>query len=377
MALFSRRTPDPAKRDAAAEPSGAPEQADATAETSAEAPVDQPAEAVPHVGISISTFGAGRESARPLPDAEGAASAGPAASAAAAPGTAAPAATGAEPGAPAAPRRGPATAPAPTQTVAGMPDNVVVQAALAALPAQPQSADIMNVMRQTLQGRLYARAQGDAQAQLADGKGVNLAITTYQDKRFLLVFTGGAALQASARAESAATTSVIGQDAQNLFRTAISSGYDGVYLDHATEGARLILPIALVEKALDEGEPTFAIKSLLVAERGDATPLAVAEALTRVTVWAAGGTDPSGRVGLAEARGVDGSRRIELYSHPLEVIAMGRGDRPLPITPIQLGAMLTAETGLTGVVIDPAGPWIELDRDVLAPVLALAPEPTD
>jgi len=254
-----------------------------------------------------------------------------------------------------------------------MPDNVLVQAALAALPEKPQSVDIMNVMRQALQGRLYARAQGDAQAQLADGKGVNLAVTTYQDKRFLLVFTGGAALQASARAEAAAATSVIGQDARTLFRTAIASGYDGVYLDHASEGARLVLPIALVQKALEEGEPTFAIKSLLVAERGDATPLAVADALTRVTVWAAGGTDPSGRVGLAEARGVDGSRRVEIYSHPLEVLAMGRGDRPLPITPEQLGALLAAETGITGLVVDAGGPWIELDRDVLAPVLALAP----
>ena len=370
MALFSRRKPDaappaPGATDAEAT-DAAPIDGPVGAESSpADVPGADPAEdLVPQVGISISTFGAGPASARPLPTGEPSASAPQSDGAMAAP---------AAPGAPAVQRRPAPTAPAPTQTVPGMPDNVVLQAALAALPEKPQGSDIMNVMRQALQGRLYARAQGDAQALLAEGKGVNLAITTHQDKRFLLVFTGGAPLQASARAEDAESTSVIGQDARNLFRTAIDSGYDGVYIDHATDGARLVLPIELIRKALDEGEPTFALKTLLVAERGDATPLAVAEALTRVGVWAAGGTDPSGRVGLAEARGADGSRRVEIYSHPLEVIAMGRGDRPLPITPEQLGRMLQSETGITGLVIDPAGPWIELDRDVLAPVLALAP----
>ena len=89
-------------------------------------------------------------------------------------------------------------------------------------------------------------------------------------------------------------------------------------------------------------------------------------------MWLAGGADPSGRIGLAEARGADGSRRLEIYSHPLEVLAMGRGDRPLPLTPEQLGRTLASEPGLTGVVVDAAGPWLELDRDALAPVIALA-----
>jgi hypothetical protein len=33
---------------------------------------------------------------------------------------------------------------------------------------------------------------------------------------------------------------------------------------------------------------------------------------------------------------------------------------------------VASEPSLTGIVVDPAGPWIELDRDDLAPVLALA-----
>jgi len=344
MALFSRRNK---RGDSAPMPAGstgtdaeseavpdalAPESADPSSEAvAAEASV----ESVPQVSISVSTFGQ-PDTARPIGV-----------------------------------RRPTATAPAPTETVPGMPDNVVLQAALAALPEQPQNTDIMNVMRQALQGQLYMRAQGDAQALLAEGKGLNLAITTYQDKRFLLVFSGGGPMRVSTAAEGSEAVSAIGQLAHNVFRTAVDSGYDGVYLDHANPGARLILPIALIRKALEEGVPPFELKSLLVAERGDATPLQAAEVLTRTRVWVAGGTDPSGRVGLAEARGADGVRRLEIYSHPLEVIAMGRGDRPLPLTPEQLGKTLASEPGPTGVVLDAAGPWIELDRDALAPVIAL------
>lgn len=334
MALFSRRgksedsTPQPAPDAVAAAAPADPEPQIVVP------PID---EVVPDVGISISTFGSGAASARPLL------------------------------------RRPAQTAPAPSQAVAGMPDNVVVQAALQALPEQPQNTDVMNVMRQALQGQLYVRAQGNAQALLAEGKGLSLALTTYNDKRFLLVFSGGAPMQISTLAEGAETTSAVGQAAHNIFRTAVDSGYDGVYLDHASPGARLILPIELIKKALDEGAAPFELKTLLVSERGDATPLQVAEILTRVKVWVAGGTDPSGNIGLAEARGADGTRRLEVYSHPLEVIAMGRGDRPLPLLPVQLGQTLASEPGLTGIVLDAAGPWIELDRDALAPVIALAP----
>lgn len=345
MALFSRRdkgdprTPDPAvpadEASAVVDASGdsAPVGDDVAAVTS-------PPEPVPHVGISVSTFG--QAAARPAESAPASAS------------------------------RPVATAPAPSQTLPGVADNTLLQAALRALPEKVQSAEVMNVMRQTLQGQLYVRAQGDAPALLAAGKGLNLAITTHQDKRFLLVFSGGGPLQASARAEGTDGTSAIGQPAHAVLRTAVDSGYDGIYLDHAAEGARLVLPIELIAKALDEGPPVpFELKALLAGERDDATPAAVADALTRAPVWVAGGMDAAGQIGLAEARS-EGRRLLEVYSHPLEVIAMGRGDRPLPLTPEQLAKTLASAPALTGVILDAAGPWIEVDRATLAPVLALA-----
>lgn len=334
----------------------------------ADAP-ETPAEPVPHVGISVNTFGRGAETARPLDEVVREASATNASASAAT--------TGAPTPAPARPRPA-ATAPAPSETIPGLVDNALLQAALAALPESPQAAHIMNVMRQALQGQLYLRAQGDAQALIAAGQGLNLAVTTHEDKRYLLVFSSGEAMRQSVAAEAAAATaasatSVVGQAAHNVFRTAIDSGYDGVYLDHANTGARLVLPIELVKKSLEDGAPVpFELKALLSGERTEETPAAIAEVLTRVPVWVAGGTDPSGAIGLAEARTEAGERRLEVYSHPLEVIAMGRGDSPLPLTTAQLATTLASEPALTGIVLDPAGPWIELDRDDLAAVLALA-----
>lgn len=325
MALFSRRGPS--------DESDASASSDAVEQTPKldVPPVD---EVVPHVGISVSTFGK---------------------AATAQPST-----------------RPDAAPPARTQTVPGLPDNVVLKSALAALPDVPKNTDVMNVMRQALQGHLYVRVQGDAQALIAEGKGLTLAVTAIEDKRFLLAFTGGAALQDSVRADGDAATSAVGQPASTVFQNVVAGPYAGLFLDHATSGARLILPSELITKALEESDPAFTVKTLLVGERTDATAFQVVDALTRVSLWVAGGTDESGRIGLAEARSADGRRRLEVFSHPLEVIALGRGDRPLPVTGAQLGKALASDPGITGIVVDPAGPWIELGRDDLAPVLALA-----
>jgi len=323
MALFSRRGAsdehDPIEQDP--DETAAPE-------------VVLPEEIVPEVGISFSTYGKAAT---------------------------VPAAT-----------RPAAEAPERTQTVPGLPDNAVLKQALAALPEEPQNTDVMNVMRQALQGHLYVRVQGDAKALIAEGQGLTLAVTAIEDKRFLLAFTGGAALQDSVRADGDAATSAVGQPASTVFQNVVAGSYAGLFLDHATSGARLILPAELIAKALEEADPAFTLKTLLVSERTDKTPIDVAEALTRSRIWVAGGADETGRIGLAEARSSDGRRRLEVFSHPLEVIALGRGDRPLPLTGEQLGKALASDDGITGVVVDPAGPWIELGRTELAPVIALA-----
>lgn len=331
MALFNRR---PKKKDAAAE--AAASEAETSASTPrAELPDTVPDEYVPEVGISVSTFG--------------------------------------QPAAPQPARRPAAEAPMPTQAIPGLVDNAVVKAALDALPESPENVDVMNVMRQALQGHLYVRVRGDARSLLAAGEPLTLAVSTVGENRFLLAFSGGSALQASIRSDGDAATSAISQPAVNILRNAVSGPYAGLILDHAVTGSRIVLPTPLIQKALDEADPDLALKTLLCAPRHELTALDVVDALTRVRLWVAGGAAADGgQLGLAESRTADGGRRLEVFSHPLEVLAMRRGDRPLPLTAIQLGKALTADAGLSGVILDPAGPWIALERDQLAPVVALA-----
>lgn len=331
MALFSRRP----KKDAAATEVAPAEPVEvAPAPVAADLPDSVPDEYVPEVGISVSTFG------QPTPVKR---------------------------------RPAAAEAPTPTETIPGLVDNVVLKTALDALPDKPENLDVMNVMRQAMQGHLYVRVRGDARSLLAAGEQLTLAVSTIGENRFLLAFSGGAALQASIRADGDSATSAISQPAVNILRNAVAGPYAGMILDHAVTGSRIVLPTPLIQKALDEADPELTLKSLLSAPRHELTALDVVDALTRVKLWVAGGnSDDGARLGLAESRTTDGQRRLEVFSHPLEVLAMRRGDRPLPLTGAQLGKALTADVGLTGIVVDPGGPWIALDREQLAPVLTLA-----
>jgi len=309
--------------------------------------VEPAPEVVPHVGISMSTFGAPSR-----------------------------------PAAPAQPQRTmtrpPAEAPARTETVTGMPDNTLVQAALAALPEKPGNVDVMNVMRQSMQGTLYVRVRGDARALTAEGKPITLAVSQVDGARFLLAFTGGASLRASVEADGDRDTSALGLPVAGVFRNAIEGPYEGLIIDHAVAGSRIVLPAPLITKAFEEGDPAFTIKNLLAGPRDAQTPGAVGAALATAPLWVAAGTaQDSGQIGLAESRTASGERRLEVYSHPLEVLVLQRGDRPVPVTAAQIARALIGNPELTGVIVDPGGPWLHVDRDDLGPVLARADDPEE
>jgi hypothetical protein len=363
MALFKRdkrETPPAADVESTPDADAAASATDAASAVEA-GPAAAPApdaEPVPQVNISVTTFGKPAPAAAPAAPATGA----PAEGSGAAP----------HPSQPTKPRP-PAEAPTPAEVIPGLPDNAALRQALQDLPDQPDNSRLLDIMRQCLQGTLYLRVRGDARALMAEKKELTLAVSAIGENRFLLAFSGGQGLQDSIRSDGDTATSAIGQPARHVLANATGGPYAGIILDHATEGARVILPIELVKKALDEADPTFAVKTLLAAPRTDETAGKVAEALTTAKLWVAANQTEAG-LGLAESRTASGTRRIEIYSHPLEVLVMGRGDRPLPITGTQLGKALASDPALTGVVVDPAGPWIELDRDVLAPVIALADE---
>lgn len=353
MALFKRRrddapidetatTPEPAAAPGASETSPAVGASEAL-------PVEASADGSPAVGISVSSFG-GFGSAARTP---------------AAPSPTVPTA----PGMHAVPL-GPEFAPTPTETMPGLRDNVLLRDALAQLPERPSNEQLAATARALLQGHLFLRVKGDARTLLAEGGELPLAVAHSGDQQFVLVYSSGSALAAAFRADGDSDTSAMGQPVLNLLRFVLASPYAGIIVDAASAPARAVYPRALLERLVAEADPQLEIKTLLAGERTAETTGLVADALTRVRVWLAVNESPDGRHGVAEARTPEGERLLEVYTHPLEIVAMGRGDRPAPLTAEQLARALRSDEALSGVIIDPAGPWIRLTRDDLAPVIS-------
>ncbi len=386
MALFSRR---PKPGDAAPAIPNAESEADAVEDGAAETTAgdttieDAIAEPVPQVGISVSTYrgGGGEVGARTtLPDASTPtpAAAPPLAGGAFGPAAVPPAsAPKLRAGTPA----GPAEAPPQTETVPGLRDNVLLAQALARLDAPAKPEQLLDVMRQLLQNHLFLRIKGDARAMLAEGRELPLAVARRGDDAYVLVYSTGAALQAALVADKDSDTSAVGQPALTILKHVVAGTYAGLIVDGSSAPARAVLPRAVIEAAVNQADPELRIKTALAAPRTSETAATIARSLTEAPLFvavnetgpAAEGEGP--RFGIAEARTSDGRRLIEVYSHPLEVIARGRGDRPMPFMPEQLGASLRDHEAVAGVIVDAAGPWIILDRDDLAPVMALPAPP--
>lgn len=350
MALFSRRpkdAPDSQGTDAAPDASAEveAESTDVTEQPTAQPAIAEPdpaAEAAASVSISVSSYGGLGAASPATPKLQ-------------------PRRTG---------RAATKTAPTNAETVAGLRDNVLVREALARLADGTAPQALLDVARQMLQGHLFLRIKGDARALLAEGRELPLAVIKVEDRQFALAYSSGAALQASVRADGDVDTSAMGQPVLSVLRHVLAGPYEGLIIDQSSAPARAVLPRPLLEKVMDKVDEDLTVKTLLAGERTDETGAAVADALTRVPLWVAVGKLDDGRPGLAEGRAEDGSRYLEVYSHPVEVAVMGRGDQAAPLTGPQLARALDGDPELSGVIVDPAGPWIRLTRDELAPIFA-------
>ncbi len=320
----------------------------AQADTGAEAPghVDSPADAA-SVGISVSAYrGMGATTPERAPQASGLPTPQPAK----------------------APAR--EIAPPTTETLPGIRDNVLLAEALRALDSPPSPPQILEVARQLLQGPLVLRVKGDARSLLAQGTQPPLAVAKLGDETFVLVFSGGAALSESVKRDGDTDTSAMGQSALAILRYVLAGPHAGIVIDPASAPHSAVLRRPMLEKIFESMDPEVTIKTLLVSDRTAATAPAIADALSRVPFWVAvRRVGESDRLGVAEARTAEGERYLEVYSHPLEVVAQGRGDQPAPMTGVQLGKALASDPEVTGVLIDPAGPWIKLTRADLAGII--------
>lgn len=269
------------------------------------------------------------------------------------------------------------------ETVPGVRDNVLLRDALAALGDGPSGAELLNVLRQLMQGHVFLRVPGDARELFAKGEPMPMAVvTSAQGQRFVMLYSSGRALNQAARQGDNLGTTAVAQPVVHALRAVLAGEFDGVIIDHASSPARAILPRALLQKALDEADPNGTIKSLLIAQRTADTADDVVRAMRAAPLWVAikntTGDTPGGpeRMGIAEARTEAGERFIEVFSHPLEVAALGRGDRAMRYPASQLARSLRDHPELSGVLVDSAGPWIQLGRAALAPLLSLADGPS-
>lgn len=345
MALFSRRPKDHDPADDGSAPDAPAEEAPAAEAAPRVTEEGVPAAPAPQVGISLTSFdgfGAGEPVAAEPADVV---------------------------------LRGPLDGGAPpaSETIPGLPDNVLLRDALAALGDDPETHEILNVARQLLQGNLYLRVKGDAQRLLAAGEELPLAVATREDGNFVLVYSGGIGIATAVEDDGDDQTSAMGQAAREVLEYVLHGEFAGLIVDHASAPASVVLPRTLIERALAETPDGAQVKALLAAPRTDDTPAAIVEALIGAPLWVAvNRPSEDADWGVAESRTPEGGRVLEVFSHPLEVVALGRGDQPAPLPAAQLGTVLATDEDLEGIVLDPGGPWLLLRRAQLGPLIALA-----
>ncbi|GAA4778262.1 SseB family protein [Microbacterium gilvum] len=271
--------------------------------------------------------------------------------------------------------KAPAAPPTVLESVPGLRDNALLRDALAALPEKPTGPQVMGVLRQLLQGHVFLRVKGDARQQISEGKPVTFGIARVGEKNFMLAYSSGKALRDAVQADGDTATSAVAQPVASLLTQLLDGDFGGIIIDNSSAPHRVVLPRDIVEQAVTQADPEFRLKALITAPREADTPHRVAALLAeQPPLWVAVGalaTDDS-KMGIAEARLADGTRLVQVHSHPLEVVAQGRGEKALPIQVDKLAKMLREHPELGGLLIDPAGPLITLTREELAPVLALA-----
>ncbi|MGO1235397.1 MAG: SseB family protein [Microbacterium gubbeenense] len=385
MGLFSRKKKSDRSDEEAVEPA---EVEGTTPEPEAETPSDEPP--APEVNISFSAFtGVGATSGPEVvsPEERKEQQAKAAENAANGPhGTPAPreqVPSGS--GRPVPPRElplAPAAPPNNLESVKGLRDNTLVRDALASLPEKPTPQQLLGVARQVMQGHLFLRVTGDVREQVQeDGRAtLQFGVARSAEKTYMLVFSSGKALRDAVQVDSNTQTSAVAQPVPMILGHMIDNDFDGLIIDNASGQNRIVLPREVLERAKGQADPTLRIKTALAQPRDTETPKKIAGILAeRPPLWVAVAPSPQDeeKMGIAEARLANGTRLLQVYSHPLEVVAQGRQERALPFSVAKVAKVLVDNPAVGGILLDPAGPLITLTREELEPVLALAGEADD
>ncbi len=359
MALFSRRKNDSSDLTPAegpiAEGTDAPVDNDPPAAEATEAAAEPQAQAeaaVPQVNISMTSFGGLGSTPTPAP----------------------PATLRPEKPEDVVLPLAPSDPPTNLETISGLRDNAVLRDALAALGEQPTGAELLGVTRQLLQGHVYLRVRGDARAQIAAGESLQLGIVSDGDRQFMLAYSSGRSLRDAFQKDNDANTSAFAQPAHAVINNVLKGNLAGLILDNDSAPARAVIPTDVLTRAMSQVEEEMKLKTILCEPRAEDAKEKVLAALRDARLWVAVGVasekDGEKQYGIAEAHTRDGRRLMQIFTHPLEVVALQRPEQPMPFAFDKLQSAFSEHGNLAGVVIDPAGPSIRLTRDELAAVLA-------
>lgn len=274
----------------------------------------------------------------------------------------------------------PAAPPARLETIKGLRDNAVLRDALAAMPEKPTPAQLLGVARQLMQGHLFLRVAGDVREQVDENGKATLqyGVATAGEKNYMLVYSSGKALSEAVKADGNEKTSAVAQPVPLILAHMIERGFDGLIIDGASGKSRIVLPREVIERAHKQADPRMRVKSALAQPRDAETPKRIAKILAeQPPLWVAVGSSPGDgegeqKMGIAEARLVDGTRLLQVYSHPLEIVAQGRTERAMPFGADKIAKVLRDHEDVGGILIDPAGPLMTLTREELEPIMALA-----
>lgn len=274
---------------------------------------------------------------------------------------------------PEAPVSVPAAAPAPAPAPVEPDSNVDLAQALTALAEGGDERAMMHVLRQSIQGKLLLSTSLDGVSEEDKAAG-RIPLGVHRDPEgavYLLAFTSSRELEKTRTADGPVTGVAV--DAVWALRQATGDGYAGIVLNPADGKASAVVPKTLIVRLFGDGRNNDLAKQALAQPREPDALQQLVAALAAHGGFVAGRAevDEDGNrktVGIAETR-LGERRLLEVFTSPIEIAALGRGDDAYPVTAAELAAALRSDEGITGIIVNPAAPWLDVDRAQLAPLL--------
>lgn len=251
-------------------------------------------------------------------------------------------------------------------------DNARLRRAVAAFAADPKPETVVHVLRAALAGELLLDATG-SDMEVKDGRlqeraRIRISSRVGPDgKRALLAFTSNDEI-ARMHPEGTRVQSVA-QPASAVLEMAKRQGAGWLFIDPAETTAAL--SSADIEGALRHPRNEALQRVIAAADAGLATPADVLAALRVDAPLLLAGALEAGQVHegkprLRVSRRPDGTVALLAYTSAPEVAAREPRDGVIPTTTTKVLEMLRGSSTLSSLVINPAGPWVELSAEELA-----------